>query len=190
MAGVRSALYGNACSAGKIEGCRAREFYPIKRKREKKKDLGVPSFNNFIKYAVMRECMAVKDRYLSLKLDATEQRTRKLFAIMAKRKTRILRKMAGLGDDTHPLVERGAVFVECIALPEGERETFDPTANALLTARFIEFERYSRYINLAHRSSDEGRKRFFLYMVNLHKAELLFLEKLLRRTGECSPRYV
>lgn len=150
----------------------------------------MPSFTSFIHYAVMRECAAAKDRYLSLMRDATEQRTRKLFAIMAQRKTRILRKIAGLGDDTPPLVERGVVFVECIALPEGGRETFDPTAHALLTARFIEFERYSRYINLAHRSRDEGRKRFFLYMVNLHKAELRFIEKLLRRTGESSPQYV
>jgi hypothetical protein len=150
----------------------------------------VPSFNNFIQYAVMRECAAVMDRYHSLMRDASEERTRKVFAIMAGRKNRALRRISRLDDKAPPIGKHATVFTGCMVPPGRTNETLDPRANALLTARAIEFEGYCRYISLAHHSRDEGRKRFFLYMVNLHKAELLFLEKLLRRTGEPSMQYV
>jgi hypothetical protein len=148
------------------------------------------TFNEFIKYAAIREFETKGERYLSLMNKASGELIKKFYAIMAGRKNRNIRKLSRIGENP-PLTEsRATRLTLCAVAPEDKLNALTFLPDALLLARKEEFESYNFYFNLANRTCEEAKKRLFLWIMHLYKSDLIFCERLLSRISACSVRPV
>ena len=148
------------------------------------------TFNEFIKYAAIRECEAKQGWYISLMNSATGEVIKRFYAIMAKRKNREIKKLSRIGENPPLADSRTRRLTVCAVAPEDKLNALSFLPDALLLARKAEFESYLFYMNLANRTHEGAKQLLFMWIMYLYKSDLLFCEKLLTRISAYSVRHV
>jgi hypothetical protein len=142
-----------------------------------------PEFENFLKFVARRRIQEEAESYADLAAHASGPEVRKFFSSLAELKKKEADQVEAYAEGGHfPLQDTAHLPPPALQRSTVEGEVIGTLEEACRLALKFEVANYCLHIHLAEREEHAATRRLFLFLVQIHKANLQHIENCLRES--------